>query len=160
MTPTTLCPLCGKGELHPGERERTRTVGGITYAANLPASVCDACGEAIFTTPTVRAFNREVTAAVAASGARTGDTVTMLRKTAGLTGVALARLLGVTPETVSRWEHADRTPDRATMTLLGALAVEACDGVHNTRDRLEALARTAEDGAPPTRVTLQVRTAA
>lgn len=160
MNTLTLCPLCGKGPLVEGERERTRTVGGVTYAATLPASLCDACGEAIFATATVRAFTREVTAAVAASGARSGDAVTMLRKTAGLTGVALARLLGVAPETVSCWEHAERTPDRATMTLLGALAVEACDGLHTTHDRLEALARAAEDGATPTRVTLHVRPAA
>ena len=160
MNEESTCPVCGKGGLHEAERERTRKVGGVTYAATLPARVCDACGEAIFATAAVRAFNREVTAAVATSGARTSDAVTFLRKTAGLTGVALARLLGVAPETVSRWEHGDRTPDRATMALLGSLAVEACDGLHTTRDRLEGLARVAEDDAPPTRVTLHVRVAA
>ena len=52
----------------------------------------------------------------------------------------LARLLDVTPETVSHWETGKAPPNRAAFIAVCAMIEDALDGRTTTRDRLGVLA--------------------
>ena len=53
------CTYCCVGEMHPGTTTFTVDRDGTTFVLrNVPAEVCDACGEAIFDLETVRVVER------------------------------------------------------------------------------------------------------
>lgn len=54
----------------------------------------------------------------------------------------VANVLGVTAETVSRWETGQRDVDRHVFALLGALAIAAVEGRPSPAERFKALAAT------------------
>lgn len=144
MNTQRKCPTCGKvGTLGEGTTEESCTVGPRTFVATLPAVVCGNCNEAIFSTPTLQAFETAVARALVDAGASDGAALRRVRKVAGLAGVELARLLGVAPETVSRWENGVQSADRAAVALIGALCLDALEGRTTTRDRLDAMAAAA-----------------
>jgi DNA-binding XRE family transcriptional regulator len=60
-------------------------------------------------------------------------------KALGLRAADLARLLDVTPETISHWETDKARPSRAAFVAIGALVQETIDGRTTTRDRLATL---------------------
>ncbi len=158
MNAQTKCPMCGAiGTIRDASVEHTATVGPRVFVAALPGRVCGSCNEAIFTTATVDALEAAITRALVFEGANDGAATRWVRKSAGLTRLEFARLLGIDPEAVTRWEHGAAMPDRPALALLGALAIEAMDGRTDTRARLEAMASAAArsvDGDTPARVVL------
>lgn len=45
----TTCPLCQQGELHSGTSDEAMTHDGMTLVIkDVPADICDTCGEAFF----------------------------------------------------------------------------------------------------------------
>ena len=45
----TSCPICRQGELRPGTSDEAMTHDGMTHVIkDVPADVCDTCGEAFF----------------------------------------------------------------------------------------------------------------
>lgn len=43
------CPLCRQGELHPGTSDETVSYQGMTLVVkDVPAEICDTCGEPYF----------------------------------------------------------------------------------------------------------------
>lgn len=43
------CPLCRQGELRPGVADKVLSLGGMTLVVkDVPASVCETCGERYF----------------------------------------------------------------------------------------------------------------
>ena len=59
-----------------------------------------------------------------------------LRKTLGLKATNLADLLGVTSETISRWENGHNEPDRAVWATLEQLVDDHYGNRTTTLDRL------------------------
>lgn len=102
------------------------------------AQVYDLCGESLIAYADLADAEPSVTRALVAVGWAHPDALRWLRKAAALRANELAGLLGVAPETVSRWEHGTRTIDRAALALVASLALDALDGVTTTRDRLRA----------------------
>ena len=92
---------------------------------------------------TLIGFALAIAAALALPGRRaapppSGAGLRFMRKAMGVRGVEFADLLGVTPETVSRWE-ADKHPiDRGAFTLLGMMVADRIAGTHTTEDALRA----------------------
>lgn len=163
MNTTRKCPTCGAtGTLAEGTTEHTEALGPRVFVATLPALVCSNCGESIVRGDDLHAFERARTSVLIAEGASDGAALRYVRKTAQLTAAELARLLGVAPETVSRWENDVQAPDRATVALLGALALDAQEGRTTTRDRLDAMATAPAHPAAgePARVVLRVLSSA
>jgi DNA-binding XRE family transcriptional regulator len=62
-----------------------------------------------------------------------------MRKAIGLSATALAELLDVSMETVSRWEHGGRDAPLPAVAALGAMVIDYADGSTTTADRLRAL---------------------
>lgn len=141
MGPNKKCPTCGQvGTFTLRPTDATSCVGASRYVMEVPAWVCSACDEAIFSSETLSAMERAVTRELVASGAHDPAALRWLRKAAELSGAELARLLGVAPETVSRWENGVQTPDRATVAVVAELALDALEGRSDTRRRLDRMA--------------------
>jgi DNA-binding transcriptional regulator YiaG len=158
MNSQRKCPTCGnRGTLTNGTTELRSTVGPRVFAAVVPAEVCSNCGEALVIGAVLGAFEQARALALIEAGASDGAALRWVRKAARLKAAELAELLGVAPETISRWENDVQRPDRAAVALLGALAFDAIRGTTTTRDRLAAMA----SASPPSSdvVTLHVHAA-
>ncbi|HET9598967.1 MAG TPA: helix-turn-helix domain-containing protein [Anaeromyxobacteraceae bacterium] len=111
-----------------------------TASARVAARTCRACG-AVAVDPQVEVRARlAVGCTLADHGVHDGEAFRHLRRALGLRAAELARLLDVTPETISHWETGKSTPARGAFVALAALAQDALDGRTATRDRLAAMA--------------------
>jgi putative zinc finger/helix-turn-helix YgiT family protein len=138
------CAACKVGKLKRGKADARRTVDGITFEGTLPAAVCKSCEEPSWDAAVLERFELQIAAELARMGRCTPATFRFMRKAVGLSGVALAELLGVEPETVSRWENGARRIDRGVFVLLGGLVTDQLAGRDDTRKRLDALRKPAK----------------
>lgn len=85
---------------------------------------CVKCGEHEVVIPRVEELHRVLAAAVARRPSRlTKDEIRFLRKSLGYSGVDFAKLIGVTPETVSRWEKGREKIGSSAEKLIRMLVV-------------------------------------
>jgi putative zinc finger/helix-turn-helix YgiT family protein len=133
------CPTCQGRRWKRGSTVLKITVDGVTFEGKVAAAVCAKCGEAIIEGATLEGFELAIATELASRGVCTPAAFRFVRKALGLRGVDLAELLGVEPETVSRWENGARALDRSAFALLGALVADRIAGRNDTRLRLEAL---------------------
>jgi hypothetical protein len=80
-----------------------RTFGELVVRVTVPAEVCDACGESLIADADLAHTEHAVTRARVAAGSTHPDALRRPRKAADLRANELAGLLGVAPETLSRW---------------------------------------------------------
>jgi putative zinc finger/helix-turn-helix YgiT family protein len=148
MKITKTCVICRKGTLHPAEISLEREVAGHRFTTTVHGMKCDACGEEQLKGPDLGRFEREIARSLVGT-APTGETIRYVRKALGYTGKELGELLGVTIETISRWERELHPIDRQAWALLGLLAVN--------KEQTEAMLRAAGDPSPlPAVVALKV----
>jgi putative zinc finger/helix-turn-helix YgiT family protein len=133
------CPGCGTRTIRPGRAELTRTVGGLTLTGEVEVERCDSCGEWSVGYAEGRRFDLAVALALVEHGVDAADAFKFMRKTTGLRASDLAALLGVTPETVSRWETGKVAVERRALALLQAIVTDHAAGVSTTLDRLRAM---------------------
>lgn len=133
------CWSCGSDRVTRGRAPMEATIGLATVVTSLPAHVCGACGEASFDADVVRAFELAAAAELARRAVVSPETFRYMRKVVGLEGRELAALLGVTPETVSRWEHGATSIDTRAFALLGGIVVERAEKRADTLERLRAM---------------------
>src|SRR5512145_1664652 len=92
-----------------------KTVGGIRFVAKVPAaSTKVASAEARH----LIAFEREIARTLCARGKPTADGFKFLRERARIKSGELAELVGVKPETVSRWENEHNSVPGAAWELV------------------------------------------
>jgi len=123
------CVMCESSNIKESTARYAVHVGERAISTRLPAVQCGDCGESIVEGSAMETFEREVARLVATSGNIDGPTFKYLRKFLGLRAKELATKLGVTPETVSRWENGERDVDRLAWF---ALAMLVLDGPHAT----------------------------
>jgi putative zinc finger/helix-turn-helix YgiT family protein len=148
------CRTCGCGELREGIETVSVTLPrcGLVASVAAPARRCAGCGEVHVERDVLERARLSIGCALADRGVHTGDALRHMRKALALRAADLARLLGVTPETVSHWETGRAPPARAAFVAVAAMVEEAIEGRTTTRDRLGVLA----SGPRPPR-TLRVR---
>lgn len=126
------CPLCHKGKLR--SWTGTSTYFGVKTTSH--GVECPACGEVYFTAGEIEREHQIVAKTVVARGIAIGREFRFIRKRARLQAAELAEILGVTPETVSRWEN-----DAVPIPRLAAFALgELYQRPRATRAKLEAFA--------------------
>lgn len=136
----TKCPTCGAARLVADERDERIEVAGVTFRAMVPCQHCKACGETLLSDRTLERFELTVAVELARIGRRTGTALRFMRKALGYGSAELAGLLGVAPETFSRWENNTRVPDAGTFALVGALAADRLEGHEGTAAMLRGIA--------------------
>ncbi len=113
---------------------RERGAGGVRSTRNW----CEGCDETYIAAEEAMRFDLRVARELGSRGAATGETFRFVRKALGMQADDLAGLLGVSAETVARWEHGERPADRAALTVLGALVADKLDGRATTMRLLRA----------------------
>ena len=132
---TSTAPLVGK------QVQVSRDVAGHLFIAFVPGQSCTACGESYFDARTVELFELHVARKLADAGIAQGDAFRFMRKAIRMQANALAELLDVAPETISRWETDKRVASRGASVVLTALVRDACEGRTTTLDCLRRLQR-------------------
>jgi putative zinc finger/helix-turn-helix YgiT family protein len=113
---------------------------GVEATVAAPVARCAACGEGHLEGEVLARAHLAIGCGLADGGVGSGDALRHLRKALGLRAADLARLLGVTPETISHWETGKLAPSRAAFVAVAAMADEAAAGRTATHDRLALLA--------------------
>ena len=112
---------------------------------------CPECGEHEVVIPRIEQLHQAIANAVIAKKARlSAAEVRFLRKHLGWSGADFARHMGVTPETVSRWENGREPIGPVADRLLRLMVVTKAPKREYSIEALAAL----EDGFVPTRVRL------
>ncbi len=127
-------------------RVHSIAVGLRRFEAELPTEVCSVCGDTTVKLDDMGRFEVAVARYLATHGARDGHALRFMRKSLSLRAAELSSLLGIAPETVSRWENHKVSPDPLAVAMLGTMVVE---GVEPVRARLEGLL---SEASPPTSV--------
>jgi putative zinc finger/helix-turn-helix YgiT family protein len=128
------CPSCKKTDAFRSWEGPIKRMGVQVIARG---ERCSSCGETLFTDEEVGRQDNLVAAGFVSRGVRTGAEFKFVRKIVGLKATEVADILGVRPETVSRWER-----DEVEIPRLAAFALgELYDRPRVTRERLQAFAR-------------------
>jgi putative zinc finger/helix-turn-helix YgiT family protein len=139
MTTSARCPTCG-AETSTTVAERSLSVSGLSFIGSLPAARCDSCDTSTFAYADLERFELEVASALVNRGVRSAEAFRFVRKALGLRGADAAALLGVSAETISRWENGKLRPDTNAIAVLGGLVADRLAGRSTMLDRLRALA--------------------
>lgn len=105
------CPECRTLTTSTQEAYKDRECG-LSYVTlrNVTIDRCPSCGEVVVSIPRISELHKVLSFAVASKPSRLeGAEIRFLRKYLGWSGVQFANIMGVAPETVSRWEN-DSTP--------------------------------------------------
>jgi DNA-binding XRE family transcriptional regulator len=115
-------------------------VGGKVRAVveRVPAMVCRSCGEAIVAGADLGRAELIASRKVIDAGVRSGALLSSTRRSLGLFATELAVLLGVTAETISRWENDKVAPEPAIWNVIADLVDDRLAGRTRTQDRLQA----------------------
>lgn len=136
------CARCGCDDLEDASEKVSISFerSGVTATVTAPAHRCARCAEVAVDGATIDRCRLAACRALAATGVHDGEVLRCMRKALALRATDLARLLDVTPETVSHWETGKVAANRAVFATLGAMIEDALEGRTDTRDRLAALA--------------------
>lgn len=101
------CDACGK-PMTSARENYSYTASGLPYVTLVGVEVrrCKACGEHEVVIPKIEQLHRAIAHGVVAKRTRlTAAEIRFLRKYLGWSGADFAKHMGVTPESVSRWEN-------------------------------------------------------
>lgn len=134
---TAPCPECQE-PLRAAEIDLERRVGGRVFSTRVQGLHCRACGHREADAAIEERFTLRV--AEELSNDASGESLKFMRAALHLRASELAELLGVSPETMSRWENDRRPVPRASFTVVAAMVRDALEGRTAMRDTLRALA--------------------
>jgi len=117
----------------------TRNIAGRQFPVEAQGERCVVCGREVIDAAQAKEISLHIAEKLALEGPATGAAFRHIRKSMGLSAKDVAELLGLTQETVSRWEKGRRKADRRTVILLGNVFLEYLDGKSMTVDRLQTL---------------------
>lgn len=149
------CVECGK-EMKVKVVEQGMQLGKHLFVGDVEALVCP-CGEREIHIGEVAALEKAIASHLAKNGPISKETFRFMRKFVG-TGVEVAKLLAVAPETISRWEGGGREVDRSAWTLVGSLVLEKIAGRNDTRARMLKVGQKAESAVHVERLVRARRT--
>lgn len=122
------------------KREKKWSVAGTEYRVAIPAWACTQCDEVVLDGPSLVRAELTVAAELAKKGPIGPETFRFMRRAIATRAAEIARLLDVSPETVSHWENGRNAPPRAAWMLVSGLVLDAAAGETSTRERLESAA--------------------
>lgn len=105
---------------------------------HVPTLVCGSCGDIAYRGDTAERAELLASKALVERGCRFGGVLRFARKTLGYRAADLAAVLGVSNETVSRWENEHHEIDPSTWATLGALVADTLGARSDTLKRLES----------------------
>jgi putative zinc finger/helix-turn-helix YgiT family protein len=135
------CVQCGKAAVTVARVKLERRIVGRLFLTTVLGTRCGACGEDYVSAPDLRRFELLTARTLADAGQSSGAAFKFMRKAMGLKATDLAVLLGVTAETISRWENDKHAPERSTLAVMASLLADQLAGSTRTADALQAMGR-------------------
>jgi DNA-binding transcriptional regulator YiaG len=155
MTDGKACMMCGsKSRPKRGTFTHRIRVGSICFDGELDSEVCSSCGEHIVEGALVKKLELMVAQQLADNGQRTPEAFRFMRKALGLRAVDLAPLIGVGPETISRYETGAREIDPIRFGVLATLVDDSLAGRQDALTRFRAAQQPVK--SMPRKVALKV----
>lgn len=114
-------------------------IDGHRFTATVPGKRCGKCGAERLDGPTLEKLDLLIAHKLIEGGVRSGAAFRFIRKALGLSGVRMAELFKVAPETICRWESEKRPVDHIAFATLGGMVLDATAGRTDTIDRLSTL---------------------
>ena len=143
------CMICGEAMFTQRENYQY-TASGLPYVTlqQVEVSRCPHCGETEVAIPHIEALHRAIATALVRKPARlTPEEIRYLRKYLGWSGADFAAHMGVTAETVSRWEHGTTPMGSTANRLLRLLVVTQVPVQDYSADLLTGIAEEPETHA-------------
>lgn len=140
------CPECNEAEMRVTHRDHAYAESGLpnVVLVGLEFHTCPRCGEEERVMPRLAQLHRLIAERVAEKEARlTGAEIRFLRKHLGWSGEDFAGVMGVRPETVSRWENEKEAMGPAAERLLRLMALREKPVESYPNERLADVAKTA-----------------
>ncbi len=137
----TRCTSCGKSKRRSGTVPHRLSVGNYEFKGKLPTYICSnkGCGQVTVGFEDMATFELGVAQLLAESGRVSPDAFKFMRKVIGMKAKIIANLLGVAPETVSRWENGGLPVETKAFALLGCMVMDQINGHNNTAFRLSMI---------------------
>jgi len=110
----------------------------VVRVTGVSATRCGHCGESFMSGSDLGRAELLAAAEAMTRGLRDGGAFKFVRKALGLRAADLGDLLGVSAETVSRWENSHRAAERSVWNTLADLVSDKLHGTRTTLDRLTA----------------------
>ena len=150
------CPSCDKKmKCRKGDHHYTESGLDDVYLIDVEICQCS-CGESLVSIPRVSEIHTMIGSELVKKPARlSGKEIRFLRKNMGQPSRAMAKALGVTHETLSRWENDERAINHPSDRLL-RLIYANMKGIPMPH-LLEDFAGIASESAGPTRINLPGR---
>lgn len=143
------CVECGGANLRNGVSLETFEVAGVSFEIDHSTLACAACGESYVSHEAGVKSDLLVALHLARMGIRSGESFRFMRKSLGLSGKALAELLGVAAETLSRWEKGAMPVDGMAFVVLGGMVLDRLErATEPTLERLRALKEPRKTSEP------------
>lgn len=136
-----VCVNCGNNRSKATSAVVSRHIAGHEFQSTLPALECTSCGMNYYTSNELARFELDTAITIANAGLQAPEAVRFMRKVTGLQAKQFADLLGVRPETVSRWESGKTPVDRATYAVLQQVLLDRLPGSSPMEKRLRFLMR-------------------
>ena len=146
------CPDCGHAARPSTEEERNR-FGNVELVSPSRTLVCSHCHHAFTSAKRSRALDLDIARKLAEVGARGKEAFRFMRRALGYTAAELSELLGVEPETLSRWENGKRAIPSCPMVLMASLVLDRSRRRNSMVPRLRAVVSRAEAPDAPLHVT-------
>ena len=141
------CIQCG-GKLTAKRENYRYTACGLSNVTLVGVEVrrCAKCGDHEVVIPRIEELHRVLAAAVVRQASRlTKDEIRFLRKYLGYSGVDFAKVVGVSAETISRWENGKEKMGSSAEKLVRMLVVHTQPTRHYP---IETLATITEERSP------------
>lgn len=135
----TACVNCRNEKFKETFGDLSRHVAGREFKAMLPSRKCTSCGVKYYASEDLARFDLMVAITLAHAAVNEPEALKFMRKVTGLQAKQFADLLGVRPETVSRWESGRAGIDRATYALLQQFLLDRLEGSSATQRRLRIM---------------------
>lgn len=114
------CHKCG-GEMEAKTLTKDHVHAGVEFRVVMPGFECPADGSWELSPETAKEFERKILLHIATHGPVTPSTMKLLHSATTLKGHELAALLGIAPETLSRWENGKEPINPTHWSLLAAM---------------------------------------
>lgn len=147
------CDACGE-PMTSARENYSYTASGLPYVTLVGVEIrrCKACGEHEVVIPKIEQLHRAIAVAVVGKRPRlTAPEVRFLRKYLGWSGADFAKHMGVTAESVSRWENEREQMSPVADRLLRLMVMTRAPVSDYDLDALAAL----EDEASPVRLRVE-----
>lgn len=140
------CPECGNRKFRESKHTLKYVVDDIVFHVDCLADACTECPTKLIKSAEMGKAELLVAKWLVSNNVMSGRSFRFMRDALMFRATEVADLLGVTNESISRWENGKRPVDRSAWILLAQMVLqEAGDRTTSTLELLRALQRPAPD---------------